>query len=121
MTFYLTNQSFRSKRSLISGVSFTTKTILNSQKVKTQKAKVAAESKSGCSHSHSETHEAFIIKKIGLEPPVLAPLLFSSLCPKSLLTEAKKASSLGPSCCPLFAPVSYLLTLEGEAADFPHN
>ena len=64
MTFYLTNQSFRSKRSLISGVYFTTETILNSQKVKTQKAKVAAESKSGCSHSHSEIHEAFTIKKL---------------------------------------------------------
>ena len=42
MTFYLTNQSFRSKRSLISGVSFTTKTDQKSQKVKTQKGKVAA-------------------------------------------------------------------------------
>ena len=72
MTFYLTYQSFQSNRSLISGVYFTTETILNSQKVKTQKVKVAAESGSGCSHSHSEVHEAFTIKKIGLDPPVLA-------------------------------------------------
>ena len=57
--FISTYQSFRSKRSLFSGVSFTTKTFQKSQKVKTQRVKVAAFCY--CSHFHSGTHEA--IKK----------------------------------------------------------
>ena len=95
--FISTYQSFRSKRSLISGVYFTTETILNSQKVKTQKAKVAAESKSGCSHFHSETHEAFTIKKLDwilqFWPPSSSPpfaLSPSLLRPKGLLTWPKQ-------------------------------
>ena len=39
--YYFDNQSFRSKRSIISGVSFTTGTVQNHKKSKTQKVKVA--------------------------------------------------------------------------------
>ena len=92
---YLKFQSFQSKRSLISGVSFSTRTIQRSQKVKTQKVNVAEFC--NCSHSHSDTHATIAVKKL-TGSSSSCPLLFSSLCPKSLLTEAKKAPSPGGLC-----------------------
>ena len=61
---------------------------------------MAAESKSGCSHSHSEIHEAFTIKKLDwilqFWPPSSSPpfaLSPSLLRPKGLLTWPKLLSS----------------------------
>ena len=114
LTFILKFQSFQSKRSLLSGVSFSTRTIQRSQKVKTQKLKTQKVKVAGfcnCSHSHSETHATIAVKKL-TGSSSSRPLLFSSLCPKSLLTEARKASSLGPSCCPRVATPELELILD---------
>ena len=85
---YLTIQSFRCKRTLISGVSIITGTILKHKKSKAQKVKVAAV----LQPLSLWTHMKYLLwKKLELDPPVLPPLpplLFSSLCPESLLTEA---------------------------------
>ena len=114
-------QSFRSNRSLISGVLLTTGTIQYHKRSKTQKAKVK-ESKSESGHIHPKVKAATFTKKYmknlllknltgsSSSHPPLRPLLFSSLAPSASLLRPERPphSALLSSCCSMRArpPIS---------------
>ena len=95
--------------------------ITKDPKLRKWKWPLSPESKSG--NFHQETHEESTVKKIQLDPPVLIPPCAPSSSPPLPQVPpywGLKGLLIRPS-CPLVAPVSYLLTHEGEAADFHHN
>ena len=47
-----------------------------------------------CSHFHLETHEAITVKKIGLDPPVLAPSSSPPLALSPSLLRPKRSPHL---------------------------
>ena len=118
---YLTIQSFRCNRTLISGVSITTGTILKYKRSKAQKVKVVCLLQPLSLQKHMKhllwKNSNWILQfSPSPSPPLLLPL------PWVPPYWGPKASSYGPSWFPpSVAPISYPLTLEGEAADGPHN
>ena len=116
---YSTIQSFRCNRTLISGVSIITGTILKYKRSKAQKVKVAVLLQPLSLQKHMKHllwKNSNWILQFSPSPPLLLPL------PWVPPYWGPKTSSYGPSWCPpSVAPMSYPLTLEGEAADDPHN
>ena len=101
LTFILNNyQSFRSNRSLISGVLLTTGTIQDYKRSKTQKVKVATFTQKwkwplSPRNTWRIYYEIFFNWILQFSSPLAPPPLLLP-CPKCLLTEAWKASSFNP-------------------------